>query len=100
MEIGGAAVSYGQRRQHRFVTREASRAWLANVAGSRRAGATRRKSVMSRKVALTTTAVMVVAAATVVMTEGITSTLGADWEAAKNQRHEFYVTLNGVNARV
>jgi hypothetical protein len=42
---------------------------------------------MSRKVALTTTAVMVVAAATVVMTEGITSTLGADWEAAKNQRH-------------
>jgi hypothetical protein len=87
MEIGGAAVSYGQRRQHRFVTREASRAWLANVAGSRRAGATRRKSVMSRKVALTT-AVMVVAAATVVMTEGITSTLGADWEAAKNQRHE------------
>jgi hypothetical protein len=42
---------------------------------------------MSRKVALTT-AVMVVSAATVVMTEGITSTLGADWEAAKNQRHE------------
>jgi hypothetical protein len=41
---------------------------------------------MSRKVALTT-AVMVVATATVVMTEGITSTLGADGEAAKNQCH-------------